>query len=85
MSSHKLENYLRTYRKRLGLTQNEVSYLLGCRSGAKVSNYERFARQPNLKTALAYEVILAVPVRELFAGTCERVERQVRPRMRTLL
>jgi len=66
--AYKLNNYLRTYRKRASLSQDEVAYLLGCRSGAKVSRYERFARQPTLQTALAYEAIFGVPVRELFAG-----------------
>ena len=41
MATHKLENYLRTYRKRSGLTQREVAFLVGCRNGAQVSRYER--------------------------------------------
>ena len=68
MSSHKLENYLRKYRRRAGLTQDELAFLLGCKSGAKVSRYERFARTPNLQTALAYEVVFGAPARELLAG-----------------
>jgi hypothetical protein len=27
MAAHKLENHLRTYRKRAGLSQNEMAYL----------------------------------------------------------
>ena len=50
--------------------------LLGCRDGGKVSRYERFHREPNLRTALAYEVIFNVPVRELFAGASQKVERK---------
>jgi transcriptional regulator with XRE-family HTH domain len=41
--SHKLENYLRTYRKRSGLSQDEVAFLSGCQTGTKVSRYELFA------------------------------------------
>ena len=41
-----LHNYLRTYRKRAGLSQAEVAFLLGCHSGAKVSRYEHAARRP---------------------------------------
>ena len=33
MTSHKLANYLRAYRKRSGLSQSEVAYLLGCKNG----------------------------------------------------
>lgn len=84
MATHKLKNYVRTYRKRMGLSQNEVAYLLGCRSGAKVSRYERFEREPGLETALACEVIFHVSVRELFAGLFEEVERKTFRRMVSL-
>jgi transcriptional regulator with XRE-family HTH domain len=82
--SHKLQNYLRTYRKRAGLSQDEVAFLLGCESGAKTSRYERFARQPNLQTALAYRVIFAVSMEELFAGIFQRVERRTLRRVQLL-
>jgi len=83
--AYKLNNYLRTYRKRAGLSQDEMAYLLGCRSGAKVSRYERFARQPTLQTALAYEAIFGVPVRDLFAGIYQKVERPVSQRAQLLM
>src|SRR2546429_9576493 len=69
MATHKLENYLRTYRKRSGLTQREVAFLVGCRNGAQVSRYEKRRRLPPLRTALACEAAFGVPVAELFAGT----------------
>src|SRR3989442_14407584 len=68
MATHKLENYLRTYRKRSGLTQREVAFLVGCRNGAQVSRYEKRRRLPPLRTALACEAAFGVPVSELFAG-----------------
>lgn len=83
--SSKLTNYLRTYRKRSGLTQQEVAFLLGCRFGAKVSRYERFVREPSLRTALAYEVIFNAKLKELFAGIYEQVERNVAKRARMLV
>lgn len=73
--SSRLENYLRTYRKRSGFSQDEVAFLLGSSSGAKVSRYERFARQPSLRTLFAYEVIFQAPVRALFAGLYQKVEK----------
>jgi len=82
--AHRLPNYLRTHRKRAGLSQDEVAYLLGCRSGAKVSRYERLARRPSLETAFAYEAVFGVPARELFAGIFEKVEREVVKRARVL-
>lgn len=41
MTSQPLFNYLLTYRKRSALSQEEVAYLLGAQSGAKVCRYER--------------------------------------------
>src|SRR2546422_855228 len=82
--AHRLPNYLRTHRKRAGLSQDEVAYLLGCRSGAKVSRYERLARRPSLETAFAYEAVFGVPARELFAGVYEKVEEQIKKRARVL-
>lgn len=74
MAYRRLPNYLKTYRKRAGLTQDEVAFLLGCASGAKVSRYERLARRPSLETAFAYESVFRVPARELFAGVYQKVE-----------
>jgi len=79
-----LENYLRMYRKRAGLTQSELAYLLGVQSSGKISRYERFARRPTLETALAFEVILGVPIRDLFEGVNEDVEHEVKKRARRL-
>ena len=84
MASH-LHNYLRTYRKRAGLSQVEMALLLGCQSGAKVSRYEHTARRPSLETAFAYEVVLHASLRDLFAGMYRDVEKQTRKRARKLL
>lgn len=79
-----LESYLRTYRKRSGLFQNDVAFLLGNQSGTKVSRYERRTRRPTLETALAYEAIFRVPVAELFAGLSQKVENRVQERARLM-
>ena len=87
MPSSPLPNYLRTNRKRLSLTQEEVAFLLGFRGmsrGAKVCRDEKFNREPNLRAALAYEAIYQKPIRELFAGLFERIEREVTGRAKIL-
>jgi Predicted transcriptional regulators len=73
----KLQNYLRTYRKRSSLSQDEVAFLLGCQSGTKVSRYERSARKPSLETILAFVVVFGTPGRELFAGVFQKVEKKI--------
>ena len=78
-------SYLRTHRKRGGLTQDEMAFLLGCQSGTKISRFERLARRPNLKTALACQVIFGVPAHELFPGVFAEVEKTVAERARLLL
>jgi transcriptional regulator with XRE-family HTH domain len=83
--SRKLQNYLRTYRKRSGLSQKELSFLLGVKSSEKVCRYEKFQQVPNLQTALALQVIFGVPVAELFAGIYEQAEKETSKRARILM
>lgn len=78
--AHRLPNYLGMHRKRAGFTQAEVAFLLGCRSGAKVSRYERLGREPQLRTVLAYQAIFRVQTDDLFTGIHREVARQVRQR-----
>src|SRR5262245_54580072 len=81
---HKLQNYLRTYRKRSSLSQDDLAFLLGCRSGTKVSRYERSARRPNLETLFAYELVFRAPAKELYAGIHQKVERSITHRAQLL-
>ena len=85
MAYQRLKNYLRTYRRRHGFSQEEISRLLGASSGTKVSRYESFSRHPALIAVFAYEIIFNTPVRELFAGTYDSVRRDVRERAAHLL
>jgi len=75
-----LPHYLRANRKRLALSQDDVAFLLGVQSGAKISRYEHFARVPSLETALACEVIFKRSASELFGGLYEKVEAEVAAR-----
>ncbi len=84
MASPRLENYLRTYRKRSGLTQREVAFLLGSKNGAQLSRYEKQRRLPPLRTALAFEAIFKIPLAELFAGLRESVGRETSERIEKL-
>lgn len=84
MPSQPLSNYLKMYRKRSGLSQDEVAFLLGCKSGAKLSRYERGGRLPSLETAIALELVFGVDSRELFRGHHTRVYQRVRRRAQRL-
>ena len=79
-----LSNYLKMFRKRSGLSQDELAALLGCRHGSKVSRYERGGRSPNLDTLVAYELIFKTSSRELYRGVHDRVRSAVRGRAQRL-
>lgn len=84
--SYTLKNYLRRYRRRAGLTQEEMAYLLGSEKCAgKISLYESFSQEPSLQAALAYEAIFNVPVSELFEGMSEQAEDPINTRIRSLI
>jgi hypothetical protein len=61
-----------------------MAFLLGYQSGTKISRFERLARQPNLETALACQVVFGVPAHKLFPGVFAEVEKTVAQRARLL-
>ena len=62
-----------------------MAFLLGCRSGTKISRYERFARQPSLENAFIYEVIFRAQLSDLFGGIYQQVERKTLKRVQLLV
>jgi DNA-binding XRE family transcriptional regulator len=76
MANH-MPHYIRRYRLRAALTQKEMAHLLGCRSPATVCQYEAGKREPDLRTALAYQVVFGLPVETLFPGIHREVEQDV--------
>jgi transcriptional regulator with XRE-family HTH domain len=85
MAPHRLENYLLSYRKESGLSQEEVGFLLGCEDGTLVSRYEKRRRLPPIKTLLACEEIFGAPIAELFAGMQQSVKKDVARRRLELM
>lgn len=88
MYANKLPNYLKTYRRRSGLNQGDLAYLLGTEgknNNRNVSRYECSTRFPNIRTLLAYEAIFDVPVHQLYAGIYEEVRERVEKRAKSLL
>jgi len=84
MTLFRLPNYLLSNRKRLSLSQEEVAFLLGTKSGQQVCRHERFAREPSLETAFAYEAIYKRTASELFSGFYQKVEQEVAARAKLL-
>lgn len=80
----RLGNYVRTHRKRAGLSQRELGLVLGYDNEAAVSRHERLRSLPPLLIALGYEAIFRVPVSEMFAGLHEVVEQAIEGRLAEL-
>jgi len=81
MSTSKLTNYLRTYRRRAGLSQRELAFLLGVSVRGPVSEMEKRRRMPLLRTALALEAIFGIPAGDLFAGLRETITSDIEERV----
>lgn len=81
----RIPNDLLRQRKRLALSQDEVAFLMGTHGGAGISRYEQSAQMPSLETALALEIILQRPAKELFPGIHAKAQQRAAARARTLI
>lgn len=79
-----LETYLRMYRKRTGLTHDEIAFLCGAMCGSSISRHESGERLPVLRKALMYEFILQATVRDLYEGVFHDARDAVRARAKGL-
>ncbi len=72
-----LPNYLRTYRRRAGLTQKDLAILLGIGHQSSVSKLERRRRRPDLGIALGCQLIFGVAAAKIFPGVLAEVRRGI--------
>jgi transcriptional regulator with XRE-family HTH domain len=85
MARRKLDNYLRVVRKRSGVSQRELGFLLGAHQGESVSRYEHGDRLPSFDALVAYEMIFGTRACDLFPNRCEKIEKNVQARVRKLV
>ena len=83
LKNGRLENYLRTYRKKAGLSQRDIGVLLAY-SGDAISRYEQSTTMPPLFAAIAYEIIFQTPVSVLFPGIRDAAKSAITDRLRKL-
>ena len=62
-----MQNRLREFRAKKGLTQMQIADVLGCQQGL-VSQYERGVYTPSVHNALRLARALGTTVEELFGG-----------------
>ena len=83
-SSQPLPNYIRAYRKRSGLSQEEFAFAADMSDKSELCDLERFHRGPSYWTAACCAQALGIGTDELFRGIHESAGRQTTRRMRQL-
>lgn len=69
--------YLRTHRRNWGLTQKELTDLIGSVSSAQMSRLENSKRAPRIECAFACQVIFGIPPSVMFPDAYALVEERV--------
>jgi len=77
MALERIANYLRSHRRKSGLSQRELAQIVGFFTGVQVSKHERSVVIPALLIAVGYEVIFRVSIAELFPGLYQSVEGRI--------
>jgi DNA-binding XRE family transcriptional regulator len=81
MASERAGNYLRSHRRKSGMSQRELALIAGFDTAYPVSRHERSATLPALMVALSYEIIFRAPIHELFPGLYRSVEARIEERL----
>jgi transcriptional regulator with XRE-family HTH domain len=84
MPTDRLISYLRAHRKRSGLTQKELAFLVGIKSGTQLSRFERFKREPTAEMLIAFMIIFNKTPGELFPHSHDRILKLVQERTQQL-
>jgi DNA-binding XRE family transcriptional regulator len=71
--AQRLKTYLRPFRRRWGLTQRELAFLIGVKNGTVISRIEGLKKSPRLVWAVACAVVFDTRALELFPGLFSEV------------
>jgi transcriptional regulator with XRE-family HTH domain len=82
--SDRLTNYLRTHRKKTGLSQRDLARIVGYKDEVPISRHEQFQRLPSVMVALGYEIVFQVPISEIYAGLRDAIEQDIEERISEL-
>lgn len=74
----KYPNELLHYRERLGLTQDQLAYLVHCRRAQTIRRMENGATIPGVVTALRLSAALRAPIEFLYRATFVNLRDEVR-------
>jgi DNA-binding XRE family transcriptional regulator len=84
MTPEQIANYLRSHRRKSGLSQRELGQIVGFITGFPVSRHERSATIPALLIALSYGAVFRVPISDLFPGLYITVDASIEEQLANL-
>jgi transcriptional regulator with XRE-family HTH domain len=79
------KNYLRTCRKKLGLSQRQVAAIVGFKSPARVCDLELGVIMPTTRDCVAFGVLYKRSFRELWPMLSLEIEAEIDRRIRRLI
>jgi transcriptional regulator with XRE-family HTH domain len=74
---HPFKTYLRPFRRRWGLTQKELAFLIGAESPTTISRLEQLKRFPSLAAGIACLVVFDTSAPEMFPGLFADIRKEV--------
>ena len=77
---HKIPTYIRTHRRRWGLTQRDLAHLFGSKSASQISRWEKLARLPTLRFAFTCQIIFGEVPHNMFPKHFSEIEEAVTQR-----
>ena len=80
----RLRSYVRSYRVRWGLSQDDLAFIVGFKNRKFVSHLERHKIPPTLAVAIALSVLFGAEHAELFPTLCAQIEKDVLARANEL-
>jgi transcriptional regulator with XRE-family HTH domain len=81
MKKEKLDSYLKAYRKQSGLTQKEVTCLLGKKSISVISRMENGHATPSFETAIYLSILYRESIADLIPLIVEKLQYQLLKRL----
>jgi transcriptional regulator with XRE-family HTH domain len=85
MNGHISRNYLRSLRKKLGLTQKELAFVIGYESGARICALESGRVRPNARELMMFARLFGQPFKNLWPNWSEKIEIDLDNQIRKLI
>jgi transcriptional regulator with XRE-family HTH domain len=72
-------------RRKFGLTQKELGFVLGFKSGCKISALEHGHARPSIKESVIFSIFFNLPFEQLWPDWTQRIEIDLDTRIRKLV